>query len=391
MTRLLGALLAMLWLVAPSAASAAPPATQTFDTVRHLRQARGLTGTVATRGHATPGDGGSLTYRVGADRPGQAAGALAVPLADGRWAVPVSVPTRPPRPADVAAAADAVARARTFAAAGRDLVWDPSRTTPLSGTVVHRTSTKPYALTCSSFVGMVLRGWDYPHTTYVTTSNTAVGRSVDLGAGTDLWQAHKLARWFVGHGDAWLATDRSQLRPGDVLFYATPKAETLDGGYFGNVYHTGIYLGEGRIIHSYGVDSGAGVVEGRISDADWAHVALVARPRWSAPPAAAPTAPATRSTPPDATTDSSSATAAPSTPRTPQTEPSVPTPVPSPEAVRREVEVAASPPALEEPTRPPVTATVEGTDLRRVVAAGTGAALLGAGGLLVAGVWRRRR
>ena len=48
---------------------------------------------------------------------------------------------------------DVAKRARTFVDAGRSLIWDPQRKTPLTtNIIVHKEYKAPYALTCSSFV-----------------------------------------------------------------------------------------------------------------------------------------------------------------------------------------------------------------------------------------------
>ena len=168
-------------------ASGGPRLNSTADLLR----VRGLSGTVATLGTVSAGDGGAMSYSVTDSLPAGDLEDIAVPLADGRWAVPEGLPTAPRTVPDPAAVEDTVARAMTFAAAGEALHWDSGRATPLSDQVVHDTQTRPYAVTASAFVGMVLRGWDYEHTTYVAGGNTQVGQAVDFGttSGTELGQA----------------------------------------------------------------------------------------------------------------------------------------------------------------------------------------------------------
>ena len=253
-----------------------------LDSTADLLWVRGLSGTITTLGTVSAGDGGAMSYSVTDSLPAGDLGDIAVPLADGRWAVPEGLPTAPRTVPDPAAVEDTVARAMTFAAAGEALHWDSGRATPLSGQVVHDTQTRPYAVTASAFVGMVLRGWDYEHTTYVAGGNTQVGQAVDFGttSGAELGQASRLARWFYAHGDLWLDTD-GQYQRGDVLFFSNQEhAGTQPGGapYFGNVYHTAVYLGDGRLVHATGPTTSAGVHVDALSPSLQADLTFVARP-----------------------------------------------------------------------------------------------------------------
>ncbi len=253
-----------------------------LDSTADLLRVRGLSGTITTLGTVSAGDGGAMSYSVTDSLPAGDLGDIAVPLADGRWAVPEGLPTAPRTVPDPAAVEDTVARAMTFAAAGEALHWDSGRATPLSDQVVHDTQTRPYAVTASAFVGMVLRGWDYEHTTYVAGGNTQVGQAVDFGttSGTELGQASRLARWFYAHGDLWLDTD-GQYQRGDVLFFSNQEhAGTQPGGapYFGNVYHTAVYLGDGRLVHATGPTTSAGVHVDTLSPSLQADLTFVARP-----------------------------------------------------------------------------------------------------------------
>ena len=253
-----------------------------LDSTADLLWVRGLSGTITTLGTVSAGDGGAMSYSVTDSLPAGDLEDIAVPLADGRWAVPEGLPTAPRTVPDPAAVEDTVARAMTFAAAGEALHWDSGRATPLSDQVVHDTQTRPYAVTASAFVGMVLRGWDYEHTTYVAGGNTQVGQAVDFGttSGTELGQASRLARWFYAHGDLWLDTD-GQYQRGDVLFFSNQEhAGTQPGGapYFGNVYHTAVYLGDGRLVHATGPTTSAGVHVDTLSPSLQADLTFVARP-----------------------------------------------------------------------------------------------------------------
>lgn len=288
---------ALVWL--PATTSMAAPQAQTrvateptsdsqFETTADLMQASGLSGTVTTVGDEVAGDGAGMSYSVTSSLPEGTEGDIAVPLADGRWAVPQGLPTSAPRGSDAAVVEDVIARANTFHAAGTQLIWDSSRATPLTGEVVHETTSAPYGVTCSTFVSMVLLGWDYEHTTYSADQNTQVGYAVDFGvnpADSDIWRANNLASWFYANGDLWLESDGNYQR-GDVLFFSEQdpegRSEQVRSGeedtYFGNVYHTAIYLGDGMLIHSTGTGEGVNITTmGPNLEAD---LSFVARPQY---------------------------------------------------------------------------------------------------------------
>lgn len=291
-------LLSSIALLIPGTAYASPSGgddVTRFQTVEDMSEASGLSGTVQTAGYTTAGDGGGMTYTIADAQPQGVYGNIAVPLADGDWAVPEGLDEHADAQADSALVEHELARAQSFAAAGTDLVWDASRVTPLSGKIIHATDSKPYALTCSSFVDMVLMGWDYEHTTYVADQNTQVGESVDFGSAAHtgaLSGAANLARWFHAHGETWLDDGSEQYQPGDVLFFSQQPTEgdsvPSDGGQsqFANIYHVAIYVGDGRIIHSYGPESGAGVVEEEFSASLQEDLSFVARPYADTTPVA---------------------------------------------------------------------------------------------------------
>ena len=259
-----------------------------YETTADLMGASGLSGTVSTSGDEAPGDGSGMRYSISTTLPEGTTGDISVPLADGRWAVPQGLPTSAPRGSDAAAAEDVITRATTFYDAGSQLIWDSSRTTPLTGDVVHDVTSAPYGVTCSTFVSMVLLGWDYEHTTYVADQNTQVGYAVDFGVEPEtskLWRANNLASWFYGNGDLWLETDGNYER-GDILFFSEQdpegRGEQVRSGqedtYFGNVYHAAIYLGDGMLIHSTGVGDGVNIT-GMSTELE-ADLSFVARPQY---------------------------------------------------------------------------------------------------------------
>ncbi|MDO5068200.1 MAG: hypothetical protein Q4D96_13040 [Propionibacteriaceae bacterium] len=271
-----------------SPAHAVTPADSTVGTIADLMNASGLSGTVATRGEEQIGDGGAMSFQIADAQPSDRLGKISIPLADQKWAVPNNLPTAPPRGIDEAAVADALKRAQTFVDAGNELTWDATRQSPLSGVNVHATMSKPYAITCSQFLGMTLTGWDYSHTTYVADANTRVGRWVDFGhdpVGSRIWQANNLASWFYAHGDLWFSQDQ-QYAPGDILFFSKQNPEDSNsrvrqgqtGAYFGNIYHTALYVGDGKVMHAR--SKGLGVVLEDLNPSLAKDVTFVARPEW---------------------------------------------------------------------------------------------------------------
>lgn len=289
-----GAALLAVSLTAPAAAAGtagAIPASQTstssqFNTLAELQQARGLSGTVRTAGDEYPGDGAGMTYTVTSTRPTDETANVAMPLADGQWAVPQGFASAPSTQSNAAATEDLINRGQTFVDAGTQLQWDASRPTPLTGKVIHSVNSAPYAVTCSSFVGMALMGWTYDSTTYVADQNSKVGYGVDFGPdaiGSPMWQANNLASWFYANGDLWLDTD-GQYQRGDVLFFSSHNPTVTPGtaegarSTFGNVYHVAIYLGDGMLMHSTGRAAGQGVHVSKMGTSLEADLSFVARP-----------------------------------------------------------------------------------------------------------------
>lgn len=264
--------------------------TNQFDTLYQLQLASGVSGTVSTRGDEYANDGAGVTYSVSSTLPADPdLKNISMKMADGRWAVPQTFATSPTRQPDAAAVEDFITRGQTFVDAGTQLQWDGTRKTPLSGGVVHRQTSEPYPISCASFIGMALVGWDYTHTTYVANQNTAVGYRVDFHqdiSTSKLWQANNLASWFYANGDLWLDTTGDYQR-GDVLFFSAhnPRVQpgTASGARttFGNVNHVAIYLGDGMLMHSTGVAAGQGVHVSRMGPSLQADLSFVARPRWT--------------------------------------------------------------------------------------------------------------
>ncbi|MDO4901554.1 hypothetical protein [Actinomyces sp.] len=276
--------------VAAALPAAPAQAAPQFDTTADLMSASSLSGTVYTAGDEAADDGAGMRFTVTNTLPDGIEGNIAVPLADNTWAVPQGLPTSPTRNADSAAVEDLLTRAQTFYDAGGQLIWDSSRPTPLTGTVVHSSTSAPYGVTCSTFVSMVLLGWDYQHTTYVSNENTQVGYAVDFGVDpttSKIWRANNLASWFYANGDLWLETNGNYQR-GDILFFSAQDPEGridqvragTEATYFGNVYHAAIYMGDGKLIHSTGTGDGVNITDlNPVLEAD---LSFVARPNFTA-------------------------------------------------------------------------------------------------------------
>lgn len=262
-----------------------------LENIQELKKARGLSGTVLTKDHVKVGDNAGMKFDIEDKQPDGVLGRIAVPLADGKWAVPSNLPTAPSTKVDKAAADDAISRAQTFVAAGRDLKWNGQGVTPLTTTdVIHDKMSKPYPIYCSSLVGMILKGWDYDHTTYVSDKNTSIGASMDFGGNGDraseneLWQSNRLAKWFYTNGDLWLNDGNQNYERGDLIFLSEQKPEGKDsntGSYFGNIFHVAIYAGDNKVIHSYSADSDGGVVEQDIDEYLREGTSFIARPSWN--------------------------------------------------------------------------------------------------------------
>lgn len=252
--------------------------------------ASNLSGTVYTTGDEVADDGAGMSYTITDTLPDGIEGNIAVPLADGTWAVPQGLPTAPTRASNSTHVEDLIARGQSFYDAGTALIWDSSRPTPLTGTVVHSATTAPYGVTCSTFVSMVLLGWDYEHTTYTADTNTQVGYAVDFGVDpstSKIWRANNLASWLYAHGDLWLATNDNYER-GDILFFSAQNPEGRiddvrsgqEATYFGNVYHAAIYLGDGLLLHSTGTGNGVNITT--LNPLLKADLSFVARPEMTA-------------------------------------------------------------------------------------------------------------
>ena len=130
---------------------------------------------------------------------------------------------------------------------------------------------------------MVMNGWDYKHTTYVDDKNTRVGDYVDFGKGrTQVGQAYEVAAWLFKQNRAWTDPGKGDWQPGDLLFWSHPDPEGAGttGVYFANVHHVALYIGDNKVVHSWGVASGAGVVEEPVTDLMRDKVTLVGRPNW---------------------------------------------------------------------------------------------------------------
>lgn len=279
---LIGLCTAVTLLVAPPV-QASPTEFETVDELMAAGQVADKE--VTTRNHAEPHDGISVTYSISPDQPQGAEGGAAVRLANGQWAVPTAEPLYNTSQTNDSVAQDLITRGRSFVEAGQDLKWNDDKATPLSDKVIHKEDSKPYGVTCSSFIAMVMQGWEYDSTTYVKDSNQRVGNWVDFSGANDIWQAHKLASWLYSQGDLKSADGMDSVKPGDILFFSkqNPEGAGTNGEYFANIYHTALYVGDGKVIHSYGPGSKTGVVEQNLGKTERNNLSFVARPEWKSP------------------------------------------------------------------------------------------------------------
>lgn len=272
--------------------------TMVLDKALDLLQRPGLTGRVRTRGWSWDADGAGQDWQIHDTAPAGRAGLMALPTVDGRWAVPTSFATAPPRrPLGGAGLQDVMRRAYTFRdQGGTDLRWSGQRPGPgLSIAPVHSSQAKPYPVSCSHFIGMVTAGWEYASTTYVADANTRTGWYVPygqpIGPGQQLiiWQACLSARFFFSAGDMW-ATDGTDIARGDLLYFCQHDPEKTweraqhgeITAYFANVYHTALYVGDATVLQSATPTSPTGVYEAPLSGLA-STLALAARPRWAPP------------------------------------------------------------------------------------------------------------
>lgn len=210
---------------------------------------------------------------------------IAMPLANGKYAIPQALNTKLIESNNTQRVNEFLSVAQTYADAGSQLKWDPSRDTPLHTTTpIHSSQTAPYALTCSSFVNMALSAWRYSDTTYVANTNTASypwGTKFARPSGMrEPFQAWKLLQWMYWQNRVALYTGVDDYQPGDILFFSKqdPEGPGTSGVYFMNVYHTAIYLGNGKVIHSYSDQTPNGVMVEELKPSLKSDLTFVARP-----------------------------------------------------------------------------------------------------------------
>ncbi|MDO5287446.1 MAG: hypothetical protein Q4G45_11600 [Actinomycetia bacterium] len=282
---------------APVAAPAPPTASPilTLSSVDELKKAGPLTPVVATRWSANQKQGYPQLFQILDKEPTDPAlKRIGVPLTGGRYAIPANLRHEAPA-APTQNLQDVVDRSRSFVAAGRNLEWtaDPEKPSPVAThEVVHDLYDAPWGVSCSAFAAMVLYGYSYESTTYVASKNTVVGSGIDFGPehGTPrMMGANRLAQWFHNNGRLWMPKSQklddvvAGLAVGDILFFSHQKPENKDqntGEYFGNVYHTAVYIGHGTVVHSYGPTTPSGVVEEPIQKAPMGELSFIARPDW---------------------------------------------------------------------------------------------------------------
>ena len=261
--------------------------TQQQPTIFGLMGSQAATGSIVKLNEFTENDQVQNIYKVADSAPsGGVMGRIAVPLANGKYALPQALNTKLPEPNNPQRVSELLEVAQTYVDAGAQLKWDASRDTPLQSVEpIHTRYTAPYALTCSSFANMVLAAWKYNDTTYVANSNTASyswGTNFDRPAGTQPpFQAWKLLRWMDWQGRAAVYTPGvDNYQPGDLLFFSkqNPEGPGTSGEYYMNVYHVSIYMGNNRVVHSISPDTGNGVVIQNLDQSLKNDLTFIARP-----------------------------------------------------------------------------------------------------------------
>ncbi len=244
---------------------------------------------VRTLGHEFPSDGAQMDFTLETWTPSGTYGNIGVRIGS-RWAILRNLRTAPVTSPDVKNVNAMLKRAQTFVDAGTEIEWNASVRTPLHANGPTRTPSGKWGLTCSTFACMVLSGLTYGTSTYTSASNTFADPLVSFGkfVTTDLWQAHRLARWAFANGDAWCPV-ASDWQAGDVLFWGkqNPEGANTTGRYFMNVYHTGIYAGNGMVYQSKSASDPQGVMHESITTLPIGEVVLAWRPRYSTTPSVA--------------------------------------------------------------------------------------------------------
>lgn len=258
-----------------------------YDTIYDLMASDAPDGAkVSISGFISYDDSMTVTYRIeSGQRADRVLRRIAVPLDDGRWAVPLFTRLLFENSYDARVGAEMERVARTYIAAGADLIYDSSRQGPLNNPIpVHQAYPKPYPITCSVFGNLVMMGMPYAQTTYVADTNT---RKFPWGEtyptreflGPPL-QAHRMLQYFIREEKAiYYREGITELKRGDMIFYCKqdPEGVGTGGVYFFNSYHNALYIGNGNLIHAYGVLSGNGVVQQPMSETPIADICFVVR------------------------------------------------------------------------------------------------------------------
>lgn len=229
---------------------------------------------VAIAGHTSFDDVTNVMFQIQATQPAdRVLHRSSVPLDDGRWASPRDYQMMSQVAWDSRGAAEMIATAETYVAAGADLVYDTTRPGPLWTTdIVHEAQTAPYPITCSGFAGLVVGGYNYEDTTYVADANTQTWRWGNTYPTAQFtghpFGTNRFLKYFWQAGLAYYySSGKTKLMPGDLLFYCKqdPEGPGTGGLYFLNNYHVAVYKGDGQVIHAYAPSSGNGVVQQALS------------------------------------------------------------------------------------------------------------------------------
>ncbi|MDO4897288.1 MAG: family 20 glycosylhydrolase [Moraxella sp.] len=201
---------------------------------------------------------------------------VAVPLDNGKYAIPQLNDYTLPIENSTANVEAMLQVAQTYVDAGNKLIWNTGQT-PLYVTgkpiaVTTKDGHDVHAITCSAFINMVLAGWKYDDTTYVSDENiSSYGWGVDFndrpqGDFHVPYGANNQLKWFYWKDQVALYNGKDNgeenYQAGDILFFSKqdPEGVGTGGKYFMNVYHSAIYIGNNQVMHSIGPNTDGGVI-----------------------------------------------------------------------------------------------------------------------------------
>ena len=248
--------------------------------------------TVRLTGHDKPGDV-KILYKISDQKPTDTLlDKISIKLANGKYALPDISDTYLPAKNTATQINEFINIGKTYEAAGTKLIWNDKVHTPISypNEIIHNSAANKiggkFGLTCSTFVGMVMSAWKYGDTTYVKNQNTKAhkwGSDFDVATGlpkSHVGAAQLLKYLYSTDRTAFHTPGKTDYQTGDIIFFSNP-GKYKESNVFMNAYHVGIYVGDGKIMHSAGTyhSNKGGVVIEKIHPSIIADISLIARPR----------------------------------------------------------------------------------------------------------------